>query len=265
VLTAISENSWVIRSRSNSQTRLRLFCFPYAGAGPSIFRTWSNSLPEGVEVCRIQLPGRENRFRELPFAQLPPLVEALARVLKPYLSMPYAFFGHSVGALVAFELARQVRRQYGVGPAHLFVSGRGAPQIPDPDPPIHQLPDAEFMEELGRRYDGIPEAVRQNAELMEVLRPILRADVTLSETYRYTDEPVLACPISCFGAARDPSTTWEELDAWRAQTSGAFKLRIFPGNHFFINTARNDLLRAVVEDLQCSLAGASSKAFSREP
>jgi medium-chain acyl-[acyl-carrier-protein] hydrolase len=258
VLTAVPDNSWVICSGSNSQARLRLFCFPYAGAGPSIFRTWSNYLPEGVEVCRVHLPGRESRLRELPFGQLSLLVEVLARVLKPYLSMPYVFFGHSVGALVAFELARQLRKQYGLGPTHLFVSGRGAPQIPDPDPPIHQLPDAEFMEELGRRYDGIPEAVRQDAELMELLRPILRADVMLSETYRYTDDARLACPISSFGGVQD-RTTLEELDAWRAQTSGAFRLRMFPGDHFFINTARNDLLRAVAEDLEHSLRAVSSR------
>jgi len=210
-------------------------------------------LPQNVEVCRIRLPGRENRFREVPFAELSSLVTVLAPVLKPYLSMPYAFFGHSVGALVAFELVRQLRKQYGLVPAHLFVSGRGAPQIPDPDPPIHQLPDAEFMEELGRRYDGIPEAVRQNAELMEVLRPILRADVTLSESYRYTDETRLACPISCFGGLQDRSTKFEELNAWRAQTSGAFKLRMFPGDHFFMQSARKHLLRALAEDLKDTL------------
>ena len=115
------------------------------------------------------------------------------------------------------------------------------------------------MEELGRRYDGIPEAVRQEAELMEVLRPILRADVAMGETYRYTDETLLGCPISSFGGLQDPSTTLEKLDAWRAQTSGAFKLRMFPGAHFFINTARDDLLRAVAEDLEGSLRAVSSR------
>ena len=187
------------------------------------------------------------------------LVTVLAPVLKAYLTRPYAFFGHSVGALVAFELARQLRRQYGLVPAHMFVSAFRAPQIPDPDPPMHQLHDAEFVEELARRYEGIPEAVQQDAELMEVFRPILRADIAMSETYRYLDEPLLGCPISSFGGVQDPSTTLEELDAWRVQTSGAFKLRMFPGAHFFINTARDDLLRAVAEDLECSLGRVSSK------
>ena len=194
MLTGVPDNSWVIRSGSNSQPRLRLFCFPYAGGGPSIFRTWSSYLPQSVELCRIHLPGRENRFRELPFAQLSPLVRVLAPVLKPYLNIPCAFFGHSVGALVAFELARQLRRQYGLVPAHLFVSAFRAPQIPDPDPPMHQLHDAEFVEELARRYEGIPEAVQQDAELMEVFRPILRADIAMSETYRYTDETAAGLP-----------------------------------------------------------------------
>jgi medium-chain acyl-[acyl-carrier-protein] hydrolase len=262
VLTGVSDNSWVIRSGSNSQARLRLFCFPYAGGGPSIFRTWSSYLPQSIEVCRIHLPGRENRLRELPFGQLSSLVEVLAPVLKPYLSVPYAFFGHSVGALVAFELARQLYKRYGLEPAHIFVSGRRAPQIPDPDPPLHQLPDDEFLEELGRRYDGIPKAVRQDPELMEVLRPVLRADITMNETYRYTDETRLACPISCFGSLQDPSTTLEELAAWRDQTTGRFRLRTLLGTHFFLNTARHDLLRAISEDLQDSPYGGFFEASS---
>ncbi len=206
-------------------------------------------MPLDVEVCRIQLPGRENRLREPPFNQIASLVEVLAQVIEPYLSVPYVFFGHSVGALVAFELARQLRKLNRLGPAHLFVSGRRAPQIFDRDPPIHKLPDAEFVRELGRRFDGIPEAVRQDAELMNVLLPMLRADIAIDETYVYLDEEPLDSPISAFGGLQDPKVSHDDLGAWRNQTRGTFSQRMFPGNHFFLQSAQALLLQAISQDL----------------
>ena len=163
--TPLTFNRWVSCFKPNPQAKLRLFCFHYAGGGASVFRTWSDSLPESVEVCAIELPGRGMRLRESPFTQLEPLVQHLASTLLPYLDKPFAFFGHSMGGLVSFELTRLLRTEYGVSPVHLFVSGHRAPQVPDPDPPIHTLPESEFLQEL-RRFNGTPEAVLKNAELM---------------------------------------------------------------------------------------------------
>lgn len=246
--TTLTLNSWVTCPKPNPQARLRLFCFPYAGGGASIFRTWPDDLPAQIEVCPVQLPGRESRLKEPPFTRLLPLVQTLAQVLHPYLNMPLAFFGHSMGALISFELAHQLRRQYSLDPVHLFVSGRGAPQIPDLEPPIHHLPEAAFVEEL-RRLNGTPESVLQNAELMRLVLPILRADFAICETYVHSTQEPLDCPISAFGGLQDSEVSYDSLAAWRDQTNSSFTLKMFPGNHFFLHSARSLILSAVSQDL----------------
>ena len=242
-------NSWIIFPKRNLQTRMRLFCFPYAGAGAAVYRLWPDDLPSDIEVCRIRLPGRENRLGEPSFTRLSPLVHTVAQVLRPYLNMPFAFFGHSVGALICFELARLLCKQHSLSPAYLFASGYRAPQIPDPDPPIHAWPESEFVEEVQRRYDGIPEAVRQDAQLMELMLPVLRADMAIYETYVYADDEPLDCPIVAFGGLQDDRLRREDLAAWRDQTRSSFTLRMFPGNHFFMQSARTLLMRAVCQGL----------------
>lgn len=187
-------------------------------------------------------------MQEKPFTQMLPLVQAIASSLLPYLDKPFAFFGHSMGGLVGFELARLLHRDYGCSPVHLFVSGRRAPQVPDPDPPIHTLPDSEFLAEL-RRLNGTPEAVLQNDELMQLLLPILRADFAVLETYDYTLQPLLNCPITAFGGLQDPEVCCEELEAWREQTRAAFSLHMFPGDHFFLHTAQSLLLQSLSQTL----------------
>ena len=166
------------------------------------------------------------------------LVQTIAPFLLPYLDKPFAFFGHSMGALVSFELARLLHKEYKCSPSHLFVSGRRAPQVPDPDPPIHTLPNSEFLQEL-RRLNGTPEAVLQNDELMQLLLPTLRADFAVLETYVYTPQPLLDYPITAFGGLQDPEVCCEVLEAWRDQTRAAFSLHKFPGDHFFLHTAQS--------------------------
>jgi len=231
--TAGAVDRWISFRKLDPNTQLRLFCFPYAGAGALIFRKWSDGLPADIEVCPIQLPGRGTRLTEPPFTMLSCLVEALARVLDPLLDKPFAFFGHSLGALIAFELARQIRRHHGVHPVRLFASAGRAPQIPHRTPPIHNLADKEFLAEL-RRLNGTPRELLDHEELMEVMLPILRADFALYETYLYSNEPPLNCPISAFGGVQDRRVSASDLEAWRSQTSASFSLRMFPGDHFFL-------------------------------
>lgn len=244
--------SWIQHTQQRQEGNLRLFCFPYAGGGASIFRTWSDILPRQIEVCPIQLPGRENRLLESPFTEIAALLDSLGQALLPYLDMPYALFGHSMGALISFELARYLRREQGLSPKHLFVSGCCAPQIRDVDLPIHQLPETAFLAEL-RSLKGTPEAVLQNAELVRLLLPGLRADFAMCETYHYTHEEPLACPISAFGGLQDGEVNRNNLAGWREQTQNSFKLRFFVGNHFFVNTARFSLLQALAQDILQSL------------
>jgi medium-chain acyl-[acyl-carrier-protein] hydrolase len=248
MITATAIDSWIAFRKPNPQARLRLFCFPYAGAGASIFRTWSDGLAADVEVCPVQIPGRGTRIMETPFTQLAPLVEALAQAIDPLLDKPFAFFGHSLGALVGFELARQLRRQSGVRPVRLFVSADRAPQLSQRDRPIHVLPGGEFLREL-RRLNGIPGKVLDEAELMQIMFPVLRADFAVYETYAYATEPPLDCPISAFGGLQDQRVSRGDLEAWRDQTNASFSLRMFPGDHFFWNTIQPLLLQVLSQEL----------------
>lgn len=230
-------------------TQLRLFCFPFAGGGASAFREWPAAMPAGVELCPIQLPGRESRWNEPSFSQLSSLVETLAQVLHPLLTCSFAFFGHSMGAAIAFELARQLRRETGESPAHLFVSGAHAPQRPDRDPPIHGLPNSAFLAEL-KRLNGISDEVFENQELMQVLLPAFRADITLCETYVYTPDEPLDCPISAYLGEQDRKVALEDLLGWSVHTRRIFRFSLFPGDHFFLVAHRQSLLRVLSAELK---------------
>ncbi len=243
-----SNSSWFPLLKPNSGALLRLFCFPYSGAGASAFYAWPNSLPSDIEVCPIQLPGREIRLAEPPFTSLAPLVHTLAHVILVGLDKPFAFFGHSMGALVSFEVARHLRRRYGLRPAHLFVSGYGAPHIARRDQPISSLPEPEFLAKL-RHLNGTPEDVLEHAELRDIILPILRADFAVCETYVYETDDPLDCPISAFGGLEDYEVSRDQLEAWREQTSSSFSVRMFPGDHFYLNTARPLVLRILAQEL----------------
>ncbi len=232
-----------MRHPNASKIKLRLFCFPYAGGGASVFRLWSAGLPQGVEVCAVQLPGRENRIAEPLISDIDELVPIACDSLVPYCDTPFAFFGHSVGGLVAFELCRELRRRGVPMPVHLLVSGTRAPHIPEPKP-LHQLPEMEFLKEL-RRFSGTPEAILQSRELMEIFAPVLRADFTLEEAYRYRTESPLDIPISAFGGTTDKEASPELIEAWAAYTIRDFTLEMIEGGHFFLNSASQTLLRSV--------------------
>ena len=236
-------NPWLILGKPKRKTRLHLFCFPYAGGGASVFRQWQANMPESIQICPVQLPGRENRITEPPFTRLSLLVDAMVKNLDSYFDLPFAFFGHSIGAKIAFELVRELRRKKGVQPVHLFVSGSRPPHIPEPRP-LHMLPEHEFVKEF-RRFSGTPEAVMQSRDLMEMYLPILRADFSIDETYVYYEDNPLDCPISAFGGSEDNETNREELDAWRQHTLSSFTLQMFQGNHFFIKSSQSLLLDSI--------------------
>ncbi|MEM7759326.1 MAG: thioesterase II family protein [Cyanobacteria bacterium P01_A01_bin.40] len=254
--TTQSSKSWTICPKPNARAKLRLFCFHYAGGGAASFRNWSDNLPSSVEVHFVELPGRGFRLTERAFQSLDPLVIAIADALHHNLDKPFAFFGHSMGGLICFELARLLRKKYSLNPIHLFVSAHRAPQLPDPDPPIYNLPEPEFLEEL-RDLEGTPQEVLENAELMQLLLPTLRADFTVVDTYNYTAEAPLDCPITAFGGLQDREVSYEELKAWQEQTTAAFSLHMLPGNHFFIHSARSLLLKHICQDLDLSASKAN--------
>ena len=213
-----------------------------------IFRGWQESLPASVEVCPLQLPGRERRLPEKAFTRMEPLVGEIAKVLLPYLDKPFAFFGHSMGGIISFELTRRLRREHGLQPEQLFVSGRRAPQIPSTKPITYDLPEEELIEEL-RRLNGTPKEVLEHPELLGLLLPVLRADFELIQTYQYTAEPPLDCPISAFGGLEDVDVGRELLEGWREQTTASFALRILPGDHFFLHSSKGTLLRILSQEI----------------
>jgi malonyl CoA-acyl carrier protein transacylase len=237
---------WLSRPHLHPQARFRLFCLPYAGAGASIFNSWLAEMPTEIELCPIQLAGRENRRSEPPFNRLKFLIQTLTPLIAPYLDLPFAFFGHSMGALLSFELVRELRRQDLPTPMHLFVSGYPAPQIPDFEPPIHTLPEPQFIEAL-RKFQGTPEAVLQDSELMQHYLPILRADFAMLETYFYVKEAPLNCPISVFGGLEDKRVSLAALEAWREQTTQGFTVNQLSGDHFFLQLSQKELLKLVLE------------------
>jgi medium-chain acyl-[acyl-carrier-protein] hydrolase len=245
-------DKWISRPRPNPRARLRLFCVAHAGGGASAFRGWAEALPPEVEVCLVQLPGRENRIKETPFHRLDPLVAALADAVRPWLDLPWALFGHSNGALIGFELARTLRAGGLSGPRHLFASGRRAPDVPAQDPAIGHLADDEFLAEL-MELGGIPRELLEHRELMQMLLPVLRADVALHETYEFRDEAPLDCPITAYGGVADAKASREAIDAWGRHTRGPFEVRMFPGGHFFHQSEREEFLRVFSADLQAVL------------
>jgi medium-chain acyl-[acyl-carrier-protein] hydrolase len=244
-----ARSPWLLSFRAAARPRLRLICFPYAGGNAAAYRSWATAFPPDTEVLGVQLPGRGSRFKEPLSTQLAPMLDALAsEVAKLGEEAPFAFFGHSMGALLAFELARELRGRGAPMPSHLFVSAHRAPGLPERDAPLHHLSDAEFLTAL-RRYGGMPVSVLEQPELMEMVLPIVRADFALVDTWREIPGAPLDLPITAFRGDDDASVSAEEVDAWRDHTRGAFALHTLPGDHFFIQSAEPALLDTVIRAL----------------
>jgi surfactin synthase thioesterase subunit/glycosyltransferase involved in cell wall biosynthesis len=223
----------------------RLFCFPHAGGGASQPLSLS-----GWTAVPVRLPGRESRLAEAPFERMGPLVAALADNIESYLKQPFAFFGHSMGAAVAFELVRELRRRSWSLPGVLIASGARAPQfrrhhVPPPAPTREA-----FVEEL-RRLQGIPAEVLCDAALMRAILPALEADAALYRNYVYAEEERLSIPVRAYGGASDPNVRREHLEGWAEQTTASFAVRLFPGGHFYLAADREAFLAALEEDLTC--------------
>lgn len=247
----MTANPWLPAASQSSDARLRLFCLPYAGGGASIFRPWTIAAPRDIQICAVQFPGREHRLMEPAFTRMDALIAALHEVIAAYLDRPFAIFGHSMGALVAFELTRALRRMGLRQPQQLFLSAHRAPQLPDRRAPIHTLPDEELWEQL-RRLDGTPEEVLANRELMELITPALRADFQLCETYEVAKERPLDVPFRVFGGTEDPNVAERELEAWRAHTTAVFRVRMLPGGHLFLQQQQREIFTAMLHDLRAA-------------
>jgi medium-chain acyl-[acyl-carrier-protein] hydrolase len=239
---------WFQPLRSGGRTQHRIFCFPYAGGGASVYRRLAREVQPGVEFCAVQLPGREERFTEAPLNRIAAAIPPLVHELQALTGVPFSFFGHSMGSLMAFELARELRRRGLAMPQHLFLSGRRAPHLPDRRRPLHGLPAAELHAEL-RDLQGTPPAVLDDPELMQLLEPVLRADFELCESYRYTPEAPLDVSLRVFGGSDDREATKGELEAWREHSGKFSGVRMFSGHHFYLLDQWSALARTMADAL----------------
>jgi medium-chain acyl-[acyl-carrier-protein] hydrolase len=227
-------SKWTLAFKPNPGARMRLLCIPYAGSGASVYRDWHAQVRDDVEVVGIQLPGRENRFSEPYLHSIDEVVEQLVPVITSLSDKPFVLFGHSMGALISFELTRALQRLRGPVPRHLIASGTRAPHVSRRDEPIHQLDDMAFLERI-RRFNGTPKALLQDEELMKVLTPLLRADFGIAETYRHQDRGPVWCPLTVLGGDQDDGVPLEDLQAWRAAGRASYDQHVFAGDHFFIH------------------------------
>ncbi|MBS0307896.1 MAG: thioesterase [Proteobacteria bacterium] len=241
-------NHTFLRPRPALNPRLRLICFPYAGGSATVYHPWAAAVPADIELIAVQYPGRATRLREAPCTDLAALLDDIERAIPPLLDRPFAFFGHSMGATVAYELARRLQLAGKPLPQYLFLSGRSAPQLPVTRKPIHALPEGEFLDAM-RNMNGTPAEILEHRELMEMMLPIIRADFQALETWQHHDAPMLAIPMSMFGGIADAAVPMENLDAWSACTSGKMKRHMFPGDHFFLHQHYPAMLNIITRAL----------------
>ncbi len=218
-----------------------------------MFNKWVSEFPSNIEMWIAHYPGRGARHNEPPINSLTVLVEKLSQAIQPFLDNPFAFFGHSLGALVAFELTRHLRKHHLPQPNILFISACGAPHLHDPYPPIHALPDTKFLEAL-QKLNGIPAELLHQPDVIQLLLRTLRADFEVIENYHYTSDVLLNCPIIAFGGIDDPRVSRERLGGWASHTNSRFQSQYFSGDHFFINKARESIMTTIANEIISSHA-----------
>ncbi|AAK78998.1 MULTISPECIES: thioesterase II family protein [Clostridium] len=244
----IHNSRWIMTPEVKEDCKMRLFCLPFAGGGALAYRSWCRYMPPEIELCAVQLPGRENRIKDEKFYDINLLIDELVLQILPYLDKPFALYGHSMGGLISFELARRIRKVKGLTPKILFFSGSKAPQLYDHTKDISHLPDELFLKAI-KSFNGMPDMFWQDRELIEFKLPTLRADFSVLEGYNYYNEEPLECPISALCGENDKIISKKDMEALALQTKNQFKLRMFDGDHFFINTCRSKVLKSIIEDL----------------
>lgn len=248
-----SHSSLFFRPLVRPAARMRLVCFPFAGGSAATYTPWTQYLHEDAELIAIQLPGRGSRLVENPYDSIDAMVADLHTGMSDFLDKPCIFFGHSMGAKIAFELACALHRNNQPLPARFIVSGSAAPFIPRRSAMVHALPDAAFKKRL-TELNGTPERVLQNTELMSYLMPTLRADFKIAETYRREKDCILPTTLAIYGGNRDEVIAEADLMAWREVFSDVADIKLYEGGHFFINQHTGDILARINQVIAGELA-----------
>lgn len=240
---------WFPPAAPDAPAGIALFCLPHAGASTSAYRGWTRLAQHGIEVVPVQLAGREARFAEPALSSATEIVEQLVGPLIERATGPFAVFGHSMGALLGYELASALTDR-GRPPSHLVVSGLNAPHMPDtgPGPALHSLPDDELAAHIGRLQGTSPE-VLANPELLRLVLPAIRADHAVCETYVHRPRPPLSVPLTVLDGADDPANDPVALRRWAELTTAPTVVREFPGDHFYLHARLDGVLDAVVDAL----------------
>ncbi len=244
-----AHNSWLHCPRPNPDARLRLFCIPYAGGSATAYYSWAELLPDEVELYAVQLPGRGGRMLEAPLRRVDEVVDGLLEAVQPLLDKPHAWFGHSMGAMLAYELAQRLQQSAGHAPVHLFVSSFRAAHLQTGNAGRHLLNDTE-LKALLRELNGTPEALLDNDELMEMLLPVIRADLQLCDMYVCERAESLRCGITAFGGESDAGVSGQDLSAWRELTEGTFTQHMFQGDHFYLQSCERQLIARINEIIE---------------
>lgn len=253
----IIADGWVVRPRTVSAPRLRMFCFAYAGGSASVFNAWPDHLPDDIEVCAVQLPGHETRIAEPAYTDISRLVPALAKALDGLLhDLPFVTFGHSMGATVSFELVRYLRSIGAPQPRLMFIAGRRPPHIDSPDVIIHDLPDQQLIQAVAQ-LNGTPQEFLREKDLLRLILPMLRADFAVIERYRHEPGPPLDMPLVALTGAGDVRVSRDVAAQWAQYTANSFTLRILPGDHFFLRSAMEQLLAEITHHLALPRDGAA--------
>ncbi|MFE7740877.1 thioesterase domain-containing protein [Nocardia sp. NPDC057455] len=235
----------IIHRKTAGTPGLRLFCWPFAGGKAAAYTPWRRELPDWVELCVVELPARQRHLAQTPIRRFTDLVDAaLTRVL-PLTDLPFAFFGHSLGALAAYEVARRLPDP--IAPQALFLGGAVAPHLPRPGR-LSELPDHEFVAAVGH-YGGIPPEVRETPEVMALFLPALRSDFEIFDDYRFTPAAAPSCPAHLFGGRDDRQVAVTQLEAWRDVLPGLRSTELLPGGHFFLTEQRAALLGSLADKL----------------
>ena len=234
---------------------LRLLCIPYAGGGAGTFRGWAAMLPAHIEAFAVQLPAREDRLAEPALDAWSPMFQALTRTVRPLPWLPTAIFGHSLGATIGLELARWMHAEQPGRLRHLFASGRPWPggsacAAADAD----ALPDDVLLQELDRQYGSLTTSLA-HPDIRELALPILRSDLRLLRSHRYSPAPLLDCALTVFAGSDDPATSAQNLAGWRQETTGPSRIQTLPGRHFFLESHRPQLMAQIVADLSPEVGG----------